>query len=80
MALAPPFAGGAPIAIWNNVGRPGRLGAPTLPSSAAPSFLFQRRGVASPHVVTLQGVIEDDGSQSPLRFSVTNAIILRIVP
>lgn len=80
MALAPPFLGGSPHFVWNNVGRQRALGVPSFPSTPAPSLLFARSGVPSPLLVTLQGLIEDGGSQSATGFSVTNAIILRIVP
>lgn len=81
MVLAPPFLGGRPAAIWNNVGFHGFLGTPTHPSSPAPSTVFRRlSGTSRPVTVTLQGIIEDDGSAIPQSFSITNAVILRVQP
>jgi IPT/TIG domain-containing protein len=76
-----PFSGGTPqpAGIWNNAGFGGTLGRATRPSRSAPAVLFGRaRGSARPARVTLQGIIEDSGSQSPTGFSSTNAVILRI--
>jgi IPT/TIG domain-containing protein len=83
MVFPTPFAGAAPQprAVWNNVGRAAVLGAPTLPSSAAPTVLARRpHGVPVPVVATLQGLIRDDASGSADGYSVTNAIVLRIGP
>src|SRR5262249_27166506 len=78
MALAPPFAGGHPAIVWNNVGRIGILGASTLQSRPAPSVLFRSAGLPAPVVVTLQGLIEDAARRSATGWTVTNAIVLRI--
>ncbi len=79
MIFPPPFRGGHPAAIWNNAGFQPILGTPTLPSSPAPSLVFSRPGGApNPIIVTLQGLIEDDGSQIPERWSVTNALIVHV--
>ncbi len=79
MIFPPPFHGGHPVAIWNNAGYREILGTPTLPSSPAPSLVFTRPGGAMrPIAVALQGLIQDDGSQIPEGWSVTNAVILRI--
>jgi Tol biopolymer transport system component len=78
MVYPTPLGGGAPqpVAIFNNVGRRAVLGAPTHPSSPAPSNL----GTTSfpiPRAVTLQGFIEDDGAQIPQGMAITNAVIVR---
>ncbi|MBI3847209.1 MAG: IPT/TIG domain-containing protein [Planctomycetes bacterium] len=70
-----------PAVIWNNIGHNSTLGAPSLASSSAPSLVFRRqRGAQRPAVATFQGLIEDSASQIPEGVSVTNAIVLRIVP
>ncbi len=79
MIFSPPFLEGSPVAIWNNVGHSAILGRATLPSSPAPSVVFRRNsGAPRPVVVALQGLIEDDGSQIPARWSVTNGVVLRV--
>ncbi len=83
MVLPPPFAGSppAPRFIWNDLGHRATLGAPNLPSSPAPTILGRRgRGSPRPVVVTLQGIVEDLGSITTDRVSVTNAIVLQVVP
>jgi Tol biopolymer transport system component len=78
-----PFTGGGPqpAAIWNNFGFEATLGAPTLASQPAPSLVVRRAaGVPRPLVATLQGLIEDSASLVPQNVSVTNAIVLRVVP
>jgi Tol biopolymer transport system component len=66
-----------PFAIGNDLDV--RLGAPTFATSPAPTIVGRSmRGLPRPQTVTLQGVIEDDGSVSPLRVSVTNAIVVRV--
>lgn len=78
MAFPPPFLGGSPPGIWNNLGYPRTLGRATFPSRPAPSVLFRSQGLPSAVVVTMQGLIEDDASASGSGFSVTNAVVLRI--
>ncbi|MBI1848967.1 MAG: VCBS repeat-containing protein [Planctomycetes bacterium] len=66
-----------PIAIGNNFDP--RLGAATFPTTPAPSVVGRlRRGIRRPGTVTLQGLIEDSGSQATRPASVTNAIVLRV--
>ncbi len=81
-AFATPLQGGKPDATWNNLGRFGNLGAPTLPSTPAPSVVVNLGGgLPLGTTVTLQGYIADDGSavtRGPA--SVTNAIVLRVEP
>jgi len=81
--LPTPLAGGMPLPaiVWSSLGRPGRLGASTFPTGSAPA-VFARRpaGRPFPLAVTLQGLILDDASAARVRASVTNAVVLRIVP
>jgi YVTN family beta-propeller protein len=49
-----------------------------LPSPASAPWHVTNRGFGSPTTLTLQGVIQDDGSANPFGFSVTNAIVVRI--
>ena len=76
-----PATGGAPqpSVVFNNAGHRRALGSPTLPFRAAPTVLVHRsRGARSPGIVTLQGLIQDNGSASALGWSVTNAVVLDI--
>lgn len=66
----PPF----PRVVWNNTGRTA-LGAPTRPSSPAPSIVLSRPARAGRAVTfNLQGIIADPGSASARPASVTNGI------
>jgi hypothetical protein len=66
-----------PIAIWNNAGFTGRLGAPTLPSAPAPSVVFGTpTGLPAGRTITLQGVIADPGAPNG-RAAVTNGVVIR---
>ncbi len=68
-----------PVAVANNWDP--RLGGPTIPSSPAPSIIVQRAGGFSRTLTaTFQAVLEDDGSRSPAHASLSNAIILQVVP
>jgi hypothetical protein len=78
MVIAPPFLGRTPPVIWNNLGYRRVLGAPTLPSRAAPSVVFRSEGSSSPVTFTLQGFIEDAGSSIPEGISVTNALVVNV--
>jgi hypothetical protein len=44
----------------------------------APWTLARARGFARPITLTLQGIVEDNGSATPAKVSVTNAVVLRI--
>ncbi|MBI3846362.1 MAG: IPT/TIG domain-containing protein [Planctomycetes bacterium] len=80
MVLPPPFmmALPHPLAIFNNAGFNQTLGVPTLPSHPAPTQVFSRmRGAPRPATITLQGLIQDNGSQIPEHWSITNAIVVR---
>ena len=78
MVLAPRFLGGLSPIVWNTLGHRAVLGAPTYPSRVAPTVVFRSAAPATPVTLTLQGIIEDDGSQSAVGLSVTNAVILRV--
>ncbi|MBI1851373.1 MAG: HYR domain-containing protein [Planctomycetes bacterium] len=70
-----------PNTIWNNIGFPFVIGQPTFPSSPAPTTFFNfSRGFGVSHVITFQGFIQDDGSQIPQGYSITNAVILHVGP
>ncbi len=83
--------GAAPLAVWNNIGREGKLGSsrgfdgqPIPDPPLAPTiFLVLHEGdpVNLPvgTTVTFQGVILDGDSPSPRNVSTTNAITLRIL-
>ena len=77
--LPTPLAGESPRprVIWNNTGRP-IAGAPTFPSSPAPSVVLQRpRGIPRPATAFLQGIIVDRGAPSG-RAAVTNAVTIEV--
>ncbi|MBI1849307.1 MAG: IPT/TIG domain-containing protein [Planctomycetes bacterium] len=58
-----------------------RLGSATFATSRAPSLIGQLpNGWPRRLVATMQGIIQDDGSQIANRVSLTNAIVLRIHP
>jgi Tol biopolymer transport system component len=83
LVLAPPFVAGdlQPRVVWNNAGRDRLLGTPTRASRPAPSYLLRRAngiGARARTTVTLQGLLEDDASQVPEGWSVTNALVLHV--
>lgn len=81
LAFAPPFAGGNPRVVWNNIGSEPKLGAPDYPSLPAPTRLVDApRGVGFSVTVTLQGIVFDDGSMAEVPVSVTNAVVLEVHP
>lgn len=75
-----PLGGGSPqpAAVWNNTGR-AALGAPTFPSTPAPSIVLGRpAGLGRAATFSLQGIIADPGSAGTRRASVTNAIVVEV--
>ena len=84
--------GASPAGIWNNIGKPLKIGesmdlsgAPIADPDRAPAFLFflpnGDAGVLPPGTtLTFQGGIADPGSTSVKRFSATNAVVLEIMP
>ncbi len=82
--------GGAPDAVWNNIGRPDLVGASRYfdgaaiadPAPAPTDFLDLATGDAANlpvgTTVTFQAVIRDNGSTSPKGASVTNAVVLHV--
>ncbi len=81
MCKPAPLTGGrpAPIAIWNNIGHPKRLGKATHSSVPAPStLLYLPRGLRRPATLTLQGLVEDPASAANRPASVTNVVVLRV--
>lgn len=74
-----PGAGNQPVAVWNTLGRPGRLGASTMPAAVAPTALIDLPGgIGSPLRFTVQGFLEDAGSVANGPVSVSNALVIRI--
>jgi hypothetical protein len=84
--LIAPFGSATPVAVWNNLGRPGKVGAsayfgmPMADPPSAPTF-FQLLPIGDPvnlpdgTVFTIQGVIRNPAATSPRGASVTNAIV-----
>ena len=82
--------GASPEAVWNNAGRPNRVGSSRYfdgtplpnPGLAPVTFLDLPEGdlanLPPGTSVTLQGAIVDPASASEKGASVTNAVILRI--
>jgi VCBS repeat protein len=74
LAPAPPAL--LPRVTWNNLGFASRLGAPTLPSSPAPSLVVSRpHGVGRRAKVYLQGIVEDSAAPNG-RAAVTNGVFV----
>ncbi len=79
-SMPTPLSGGKPALreIWNNLGRPARLGVPTLPSSAAPSIVLNRPGGIGREIrFFLQGFIVDAAAPNG-RAAVTNGVEVAI--
>ncbi len=83
MVFPTPFNPGAtpqPKKIANNTGV-AAFGPANVASISAPSTVVNRpRGLKNPITVAIQGIIQDDGSRSASRYSITNAVILQVVP
>lgn len=63
-----------PREIWNNVGKEARLGAPTRPSTPAPSIVLSLpAGPGRAARATLQGVVRDRGARNG-RAAITNSV------
>ncbi len=68
------------VAVFNNLGYEARLGAADTPSSPAPSVLVQRaRPLSFPAELTIQGIIEDAGSNADAPVSLTNAVVVTFI-
>ncbi len=84
--------GGAPAAVWNNIGKENQVGASQYfdgspiadPPRAPADFLALPTGDPAElpvgTTVTFQGVILDLDSLSPKRASTTNAVVLEVLP
>ncbi len=83
LAAFPTPLGGGPlmhVATFNNLGYEARLGTPDAPSKPAPSVLIQRaRPLSFPSRLTIQGFIEDAGSNADAPVSLTNAVVVTFV-
>ncbi|MBI1851396.1 MAG: hypothetical protein HYR85_13735 [Planctomycetes bacterium] len=55
----------------------GGTAAPTGPART-PWTIRRAHGFATPRVLTMQGIIQDDGAANALHFSVTNAVVIRV--
>jgi len=83
MCFPTPVTGGLPQPnrIWNNIGHPTILGYPHFPSEPAPSTPFSKVwGIPFAITATFQGFIFDEGSSADHPVSLTNAVILKLVP
>jgi len=83
MCFPTPVTGGLPQPrrIWNNIGHFEILGYPHFPSEPAPSTpLSKVWGIPFAITATFQGFIFDDGSGASHPVSLTNAVILQVVP
>jgi Tol biopolymer transport system component len=84
LAFPTPMTAGMPSPqprkIWNSIGSESILGSPSFPSPVAPAVLLARPAGALPIplAATFQGIIQDNGSLIRQRYSVTNAVILRV--
>jgi hypothetical protein len=87
--LLPPAGAGSPVAVWNCIGKPGKVGSTNYFSSPlpdpppAPVFFFDRPegdavNLVSGSEFTVQGVILNPASSSPKGASVTNGVVLQI--
>ena len=81
--------GASPVAVWNNLGRPDRLGSSqyfgeSIPSpSRTASVFFEFPSGDSTNLppgttLTFQGAVVDQGSSASRPVSTTNAVVLRI--
>ena len=65
--------------IFNNLGKPGKLGAPDFPSSPAPSTVISKpSGIGRAIVFTVQALDVDHGTAGAKSGSVTNGIVVRV--
>lgn len=83
--------GATPVGIWNNAGKPAKLGTsqyldgtPIPDPPVAPAVFLQLFGGDTINlpvgaILTFQGMIADNGSPSSLGGSVTNAVVLKIL-
>lgn len=71
-----------PFEVWNTIGKPAKIGAPTRASSPAPASLWiLPSGFPAPRTLTLQGLVRDDASLVPeKKYSATNAVVIEIGP
>jgi hypothetical protein len=77
-AFAPPFGGGAPVVVWNTIGRRPLLGTPDFASPDAPATLFTHPGLNHGVTVTFLGLVRDDAARIPEGFASANAVVLEV--
>ncbi len=75
-----PFTGGTPTVLFNNLGRFGLLGRPNLAALPAPVLAHRKPDGLRMDALTVQGLIQDDASMSDRGISLTNAIVLKLIP
>lgn len=84
MAFPTPMTFGMPAPqprkIWNSIGIESVLGAPSFPSPVASAVLLARPpgALPVPLAATFQGIVQDAGSLIRQKYSVTNAVVLRV--
>lgn len=68
-----------PDYIWSNVGKPNKVGvANEVPPLAPTTLANDLDGLGAPMTFTVQGIIADRFSAGAKKFSVTNAVIVRV--
>lgn len=89
--LIQPFGEATPAAVWNNLGKPGKLGQSEYfdgnpisdPAPAPTVFLALPDGdptnLPMGTTITFQGVMVDPGASSGTNRSVTNAVVLQVL-
>ena len=89
--LIPPFGTGAPVAVWNGIGKANKVGSSNYfgtgipdPARAPTTFLDLPAGDAVHFPIcsrfTIQAIIANPAATSPKGFSVTNAVVFEVIP
>lgn len=87
--LIAPFGSGAPVSVWNNIGKSDKVGGsnyfgtPTADPAKAPAYFEARAAGDTGNMSvgsqwTMQGVIINLGATSPKSASVTNGVIIDV--
>jgi hypothetical protein len=68
-----------PAVVFNNIGKPSKLGAADYPSRPAPSTVIDKTdGFSRALTITIQGLIVDHGTAGSKPGSVTNGMVVRV--
>lgn len=68
-----------PAVIFNNIGKPARLGTPDFPTTPAPSDVISiPNGVGMQLTATFAGFLLDNGSAADVPASITNGVVLHV--